>query len=280
MTDNVEQIEYWNGAGGKRWVEHADALDRLVRPFGAAAIERLRLQPGESVLDVGCGCGDSTRALVEAVGPTGCVSGIDVSAPMIARARERNPGVELIVADVMDHKFSRTFDACFSRFGVMFFAQPAAAFARLRAALAPAPRGRLSFVCWRAAAQNPWHAVPFGAVRSALPDVSLGVQDRPDAPGPFAFADPDLVARVLHDAGFGDAEITPFDADVEMSTTGLAAAVRFAVTVGPAARLLKDASPEQRQRAAEAVSVALEPHLTDGRIALRGAAFVVTARNT
>jgi SAM-dependent methyltransferase len=274
-TDNAEQRDYWNGAGGERWVTHQQALDRMVRPFGQAALARLACRPGEHVLDIGCGCGDTLIALGEAVGPSGSVTGIDLSVPMLDRARARVPAATLIAGDASGHRFERAFDAVFSRFGVMFFADPVAAFAHLRAALVPG--GRLAFVCWRAPAENTWAGVPMAAIRAELPDLPVGVQDRPEGPGPFAFAKRDTVAGVLGSAGFSQIQIDPFDAEVELSSTGLADAVRFAVIAGPAARLLINVSPEDKQRAAQAVSAALAPQLRGERVALHGAAWVVLA---
>ena len=278
MTASQEQLDYWNGAGGQRWVRYQEALDRMVRPFGLAAMERLQLQPGEHVLDVGCGCGETTLALAERVGAGGSVTGIDLSAPMLARARERNPGAELIAGNAAEHAFTRSFDAIFSRFGVMFFADPVAAFAHLRASLAAAANGRMAFVCWRAEAENAWARVPFAAVRGALPEAPLGVQDRASGPGPFAFADASAVERMLRHAGYGQVDVAPFDCEVELASNGLDAATSFALTAGPAARLLVQASDADRQRAAAAVRAAIAPYLTHDRVALPGAAWVVFAR--
>jgi ubiquinone/menaquinone biosynthesis C-methylase UbiE len=275
-TDNTEQRDYWNGAGGERWVTHQQALDRMVRPFGAAALERLACRAGEHVLDIGCGCGDTLIALTEAVGPSGSVTGIDLSLPMLERARARLPAATLIAGDASAHRFERAFDAVYSRFGVMFFADPPAAFARLRAALVPG--GRIAFVCWRAPAENSWASVPFAAIRAVLPDAPPGVQDRPGSPGPFAFAERDTVESVLRTAGFSAIQIEPFDAEVELTSTGLADAVHFAVTAGPAARLLAQASAQDKERATKAVRAALAPHLRGDRIALHGATWIARAR--
>lgn len=207
MSGNQEQLEYWDGVGGQRWTTHQEALDRMVRPFGLAAIERLALRSGEHVLDVGCGCGDTLLALAERVGERGSVTGVDLSK------------------------------------------------------------------------QNGWGTVPFAAVRAAVPEAALGLMDRADGPGPFAFADRDHVASVLRAAGFCQVDIAPFDAEVELSTTGLEEAARFSITAGPAARLLAQASPEQKARAAACVADALAPHERNGCVTLSGAAWTVLARS-
>jgi ubiquinone/menaquinone biosynthesis C-methylase UbiE len=271
---NKEQQEYWNQAGGERWVTHQDALDQMVRPFGKAALERLAIRAGEHVLDVGCGCGDTLIELGRAAGAQGSVTGIDLSEPMLARARERVAGATLIAGDASDHPFGRKFDAIYSRFGVMFFSDPVAAFSHLAAALAPT--GRMAFVCWRAPEDNPWASLPFAAVRSVLSDVALPWQD--EGPGPFAFGKRERIAEVLGAAGFASIDIAAFDADVVLSSTGLADAVRFALTVGPASRLVAEAAPEQKQRVEEALGRVLAPHLNGGRLTLSGAAWTVLAK--
>jgi SAM-dependent methyltransferase len=278
MSGNQEQQEYWDGVGGQRWTTHQEALDRMVRPFGLAAIERLALRPGEHVLDVGCGCGDTLLALAERVGERGSVTGVDLSTQMLARARERVPRATLIAGDVTELSFERRFDALFSRFGVMFFADPVGAFARLRGLLVGPPRGRVGFACWRAQAENGWGTVPFAAVRAALPELPLDPFARAEGPGPFAFADRNHVASVLRSAGFSHVEIAPFDAEVELSTTGLDEAARFSITAGPAARLLAQATPEQKARAAAFVADALAPYEKNGRVTLSGAAWTVLAK--
>lgn len=278
MSDEQEQAEYWNGPGGQRWVAHQDALDRMIRPFGLAAIERLALQPGEHVLDVGCGCGDTLLSLAERVGPSGSVTGADLSVPMLERARERLPSATLVAGDVTVQRFERRFDAIYSRFGVMFFADPEAAFERLRALLVDPPVGRMAFVCWRTQAENQWASIPAAAVRAALPEVEVGVMDRPTGPGPFAFADSGYVAELLSEADWSEADIEPFDAEVELGTGGLEAAARFSLQAGPAARLLAETSPEQKARALSAVTEALAPHARGDRVALQGAAWTVLAR--
>src|SRR5881628_2723223 len=161
-------------------------------------MERARIGAGERVIDIGCGCGDTTIALARRVGPAGLVLGIDVSAPMLARAADaaREAGVAHVRfehADAQTHRFpAQAFDVLYSRFGVMFFSDPAAAFGNLRTALRPG--GRLGFVCWQAVPENPWIAVPLEA---AAQHMALPPPPAPGAPGPFSFADPERVRRIL-----------------------------------------------------------------------------------
>lgn len=272
---NQEQHEYWNRAGGERWVTHQEALDQMVRPFGEAALARLAPSLGEHVLDIGCGCGDTLLALARRVGERGSVTGIDLSAPMLTRAHERAPFATLLEGDASKEPYPRKYDVLYSRFGVMFFADPASAFRHLAHALLPG--GRIGFVCWRAPTDNPWVVVPAAAVRAALPDVVAPAPD-PDAPGPFSLAKPTRIEEVLSAAGFMSIDIARFDSDVALSHTGLAAAVDAALSVTPVARLLVDATDAERKRAEEAVTRALEPYLRGEQLSLRGAAWTVCAK--
>jgi SAM-dependent methyltransferase len=277
MSANQSQIEYWSGPGGKRWVQQQVVLDRSLGPFGDAALLRASVRAGESVLDVGCGCGDSTLALAALVTETGTVCGVDVSGAMLELARARAadlPHVELVQADAAEHRFDSRFDLVFSRFGVMFFADPVAAFANLHTALSA--NGRLAFVCWRALADNPWATVPLEAVRAVVTEAPTFIAA--DAPGPYAFADAAKVERILGSAGFRDIELERFDADMEFSTSGLENAVDYAVYAGPASRLLIGATPDVVARAREQIASALAPHCVDGRTALPGSSWLVTAR--
>lgn len=277
MTD---QIEYWNGAAGQRWVAEQDALDAMLRPFGDAALAAARPARDEAVLDVGCGCGDTSLVLAGLVGRGGRVVGLDASAPMLARARERlsSPSnVTFVEGDASAEPVERgTFDLLFSRFGVMFFPDPAVAFGRLRTRLRPG--GRLAFVCWKALADNPWAAVPFEAAASVLgrPD-----PQGPDAPGPFSFGDPARVHSILESAGFRHVDLRPFEDRVAFgSSDALDDVAREMARIGPAARLLADRSETDVERAVAAIQAVLPPHVDPrGGVSLAAAVWIATARN-
>ena len=206
---NQAQVDYWNTGAGPVWAELQDMLDRQLDPLGRAAQQALDVAPGERVLDIGCGCGHTTLALAEAASPNGQVLGVDISGPMLAVARGRaatNPVIRFIEADAQTADLpSGAFDAAYSRFGVMFFADPAAAFGNIRRAVRAG--GRLGFVCWRAFSENLWMRGPAEAAAAFLP--SAPAPD-PEAPGPFAFADPSRVRRILEEAGWaGSREPAP-----------------------------------------------------------------------
>jgi SAM-dependent methyltransferase len=273
---NADQITYWNASAGETWAALQDQLDHQIEPLGARAMDALAPAPGERVIDIGCGCGQTTLALAGRVGAGGAVLGVDISQPMLAVARRRVAAqgldqVSLVEADAQTHAFPPgAFDAVFSRFGVMFFADPTIAFANIRKALRPG--GRLGFVCWRPFADNPWMMVPMAAAQQHLPP--LPPPPDPFAPGPFAFADADRLRGILTAAGFSDIEIAPLDARI--GAPDLDQAVEVALKVGPLGALLRD-QPDKAGVVVEAIREALAPHLGPEGVRLPSATWIVTA---
>ncbi len=274
---NADQITYWNAVAGETWAAMQDDLDRQIEPLGERAMAALAPAPGERALDTGCGCGQTTMALARRVGPAGSVLGVDISRPMleVARRRVAEAGlgqVKLIEADAQTHAFeAAAFDVAFSRFGVMFFADPTAAFGNIRKALRSG--GRLGFVCWRPLAQNPWMLVPIAAALKHFPEPPPPPD--PLAPGPFAFADPDRVRAILSGAGFAEVAIEPFD---QMIGAGdLDQAVRVALRVGPLGALLREA-PDKADAVVGSIREALAPHMTPEGVRLPSATWIVRAR--
>ena len=204
---NANQQKEWNNGTGRRWLERHEAVDRQLAPFGRRAMDRADIGAGQRVLDVGCGCGETTLELARRVGAGGFVTGIDISRLLIERARQlagesRLANIRFEEADAQTFPFPpQSFDVVFSRFGIMFFDEPDAAFANLRAALRPG--GRLSFVCWPAPRENQFITIP---VAAATRHITLPEPGDPDAPGPFAFAEPERVRSVRSRAGFSDIE--------------------------------------------------------------------------
>ncbi len=276
----VDQVAYWNGPTAGRWVQEQTRLDRMLRPFGEAALDSAAITPREAVLDVGCGCGDTLLALADRAGAHGRVVGIDPSAPMLARAKERCanlPTVSVIEGDASSTSLGPgSFDVVFSRFGVMFFPDPERAFQHLRGALRA--DGRLSFVCWRRLAENPWASVPFDAVVEVL---GRPEPPPPDAPGPFSFGDPARVQRILGAAGFRDVTLQRFEAKVAFGASpSLDEAAQELAKLGPVARLLEDRDAAAVSRAIAAIRAVIPPYASAaGGVALPGAAWLVTARN-
>jgi SAM-dependent methyltransferase len=272
---NADQAAYWNEAAGPTWVKLQALLDEELRGLGAKAMAALGPKPGERIIDVGCGCGDTTLELARRVGPTGHVLGVDISAPMLAVARERADTagashVAFAEADAQLHSFAPV-DGAFSRFGVMFFQDPVAAFANIRRVLTPT--GRLVFVCWRTMAENPVMTVPFAAVLPLLP--APPVPPPPDAPGPFAFADRDRLDGILKAAGFSDIAIEPNDQPLGWGS--LDDAVTVALNIGPLGAALRE-NPQLREPFEGKVREAFAGLAGPEGLFLDSATWIVTAR--
>lgn len=275
---NADQIEFWNGAGGEKWLRAEERLEHGLSRFGVAALDAAAAQLGEAVIDIGCGTGPTSLVLARSVGASGRVLGLDVSTPLIeqAKARARAAGAtnaEFVVGDASTHPLRPEYDLLFSRFGVMFFADPASAFAHLRGALKPG--GRLAFVCWRSFKENGWAFVPFMAAIPHLPPIE---RPAPNAPGPFAFADADRVRGILGDAGFKGIEIAAVDRDLPYGGS-LDEALRFVTDFGPLQQPLAQAPAESQARAVAAVREALGRLGAAGPMTLPGACWLVKARN-
>jgi SAM-dependent methyltransferase len=274
---NADQIAFWNESGGARWAKHQETLDVVLAPLAEGLLARATVKPGERVVDIGCGCGATTLLLARRVGPAGHVLGIDVSVPMLARAAERLPKeapVELVRADATTYAFPRAnFDLLCSRLGVMFFAEPARAFANLRSALKPS--GRLRFVAFRAARENPWMMVPLHAAYEhvqRLPELG------PEEPGPFAFASEVLVRGILGAAGFAQIGLEPYDLELDIAAGhGLDAAVAMALEIGATSRAIAGRPPEVRRLVGESIRAALEPYARGRTVPLPAAVWFVSA---
>ena len=279
---NAEQITYWNEIAAPKWLALYDLIDAQIAPLGRRAVDAAALRAGERALDVGCGCGQSTFEIAQRVGPSGTVLGIDISAPMLERARAGAAAralrhVEFANADAQTHQLPAAgFDACCSRFGVMFFSDPIAAFTNLHGAVRPG--GRLSFVCWQRLQDNPWMFVPLGA---AAQHIALPTPPAPNAPGPFAFADAARVRDILTRAGFVEVALEPVQEMLLIcGGAGVDTVADYLLQMGPAAAAIRQADLDDasRTRIAGAVRDALGPFVTAAGVRMAGAAWIVTAR--
>jgi SAM-dependent methyltransferase len=256
------------------WAEVREALELQLAPLGQRALAALAPQPGENVLDVGCGGGETALNLARLVAPDGTVVGIDVSAAVLAfaqRAAEGCKHVRFVEGDAQLFPFEpASFDAAFSRFGVMFFADPIAAFTNIRRSLRP--YGRLAFVCWRALEENELDIVPLRAASAHLPPPPA---HDPDAPGPFAFADPGRVRGILDRAGFAEISITAHDEPV--GSGDLDAMLAVCCRVGALGKILRE-DPKLRAVTLPAVRSALAAHDGPDGVRLNAAIWVVTGR--
>lgn len=285
--NNHDQVEYWNGEVGQRWAMSQRTLDAIFAPLTQALFERAALDAGGSVLDIGCGAGETSLRASQRLGPGGHVLAADLSAPMLAVARERaaqdeapRATIAFVEADAQSHDFGmEVFDHALSRFGVMFFADSVAAFANIRRALVPG--GRLTFLCWRGIEENDWVSVPRKVVLRLVPDVE---PPPADAPGPFRFAESRSLLPVLDEAGFRDVTCAPLD---RLLTLGRSAdgddmaaarvAANFVVDFGPVSRMLRDRDPSLREAARAAVTQRFAGHVEAGAVRLGAACWLVSA---
>ncbi|XYI04053.1 class I SAM-dependent methyltransferase [Sorangium sp. So ce1128] len=273
---NRDQAALWNEAGGPIWVEMQEVLDAMLAPLGAPLMEEGFPGEGGRVLDIGCGVGATALSMARRLGPTGLCLGVDISGPMVAAARARAAAegpasAAFVQADAQTHRFEPdNFDAVISRFGVMFFDDPAAAFANIRRAARR--KAKLSFVAWRSPAENPFMTTAARAAAPFLPHLPVPA---PDAPGQFAFADRDRVQRILDASGWTDVDIRPIDVPSSVAEKDLLA---YVTKLGPVGLALRDVDEPTRARTAEAVRAAFDPYVRDGAARFTAACWLVSAR--
>ncbi len=251
MSDaNAAQADYWASAAGYQWILRETLMDALLSQVLARVLDHASLQEGESVLDIGCGTGASSLALAGQVGPAGKVTGIDIAAQLLDRARIRAAEAGLsnthfVLADAQTHAFApASVDVMISRFGVMFFDDPVAAFANMGRALKP--EGRLVFAAWAPARQVPWFSIP---VAAAVARLGKPAATDPNAPGPMAFQDPARVTTMMEQAGLRN--MRRLTETVELTPAGpLAEVVALAARIGPAARIMAEFSVTEADAAA------------------------------
>jgi SAM-dependent methyltransferase len=273
----TELRERWNQEG-KFWVAEAKRFDEMNREFGLAMLDAARLRPGERVLDVGCGNGETTLQAGDRVAPGGTATGVDISAPMLAYARSRAElgaidNVQFLEADAQTHAFELgEFDAVISRFGAMFFPDPVAAFANFGRAVGSG--GRLSIVCWQDVLKSEWTAVIGGAAAAHLGFPSFGA---PGAPGPYAFADPDRLNQAVASAGFGDIRIEGITRSMRMGDD-VEDVTRFFTALDIVREWFGGKPKDKVAQAIDAVRKATAPYAGPDGVVMTGTAWLLTAR--
>jgi len=274
---NKEQIEYWNAEAGENWVTQADALDLMLQNIGAALIARATLKLGDQVIDIGCGSGAVTLAAQDCIGDVGCAIGLDISRPLLRnaerRARERASRAIFIEADAATWRNATPADVVISRFGVMFFDNPAAAFANILQATKP--DGRLHFACWRDPKKNDMGGGLMKAVAHLFtpPDV----KPDPKAPGPFAFADSEYVGALLAKAGWRDVKFEAWDGRLPLLGATARENAELLARMGPIGRAMREQNIEI-DRVVDALIPFLEQRCENGRYSLNAAVWLVSAR--
>jgi SAM-dependent methyltransferase len=278
-TANRDQVEHWNDSEATGdWVTYQELYDRMLEPFAKLILDAAALSAGEHVLDVGCGCGATTLAAARAVAP-GAAAGIDIAAAMLARARANAADAGLVnasfeQADAQVYQFDASYDAVISRFGVMFFADPVAAFANLLAATRPG--GRLAFACWQPLADNEWLLVPLAALAEHVP---LPEPDEPGAPGMFSLSSTDRLRQVLSDAGWHDISAASKRTPILLGGGTLDDAMNFLRGRSIVRRMLADVDRPTRDRAMDSVRGALARHMDGDGVRLSASVWLVTAQS-
>jgi SAM-dependent methyltransferase len=278
-TANAAMQRYWNEVAGPRWVSRQDVQEARNVEMAVQLLQAAAATPGERVLDIGVGTGVTTIPYAQAVGPTGHVTGADISRPMLEAARRRVDehgltNIELILADAQVHPFEpEAFDLLTSRLGVMFFADPVAAFRNLIRALRPG--GRLVMAVWATIDENTHWKIPFEiAVRHLGPPAP----QPPHAPGPHAFGDRDYLRGILDAAGFGAIAIEPRDFDVRGDTP--AAMAEHSAQFGLVQRLIdeKQAGEAARLAIVSDIEAAFARYVTSEGVRLPATFLLVSAR--
>ncbi len=270
-----DQATLWNGLAGHAWVELQEILDHMFKPLENLLVEAVAAAPGKRVLDVGCGSGGTTLAVAHSLGAGSFCTGIDISEPMItaARARAEREGVKarFICANAQNHPFEPgSVDMLISRFGVMFFDEPAAAFTNLRNASSES--GKLRLIAWRSAAENPFMTTAERAAAPLLPDLPVR---RPDAPGQFAFADRLRVHSILEESGWTSIDIQPIDVTCRIQEKEL---IPYLTRLGPVGQILYKTEEGTRRQIVETVRAAFDPYVKGTEVRFTAACWMVGAR--
>ncbi len=274
---NADQLAFWNGPGGHIWVARQAHTDIILAPVSQALLALAAPRPGEWVLDIGCGCGATTLEFARAVGPAGHVAALDISAPMLAEGKARAAAAGIVNIDWRQADAATAeldgFDLMVSSFGVMFFGEPVAAFAHLRRA---AKHGaRMAFVCWRPLSENPWMEVP---MRAVAPHVPPRPKADPQAPGMFAFADPQRVSQVLTASGWAPPRFDRLDWALDIAAgRGLEEAVIQSTQIGAINSWLRGQPAEVVAAAVVSVREALAANLDGASVRLPGAMWLVSS---
>ncbi len=279
LDANAAQRRYWNTVAGPRWAAAPGFRERRNQESTALLLARLGITGGENVLEIGCGTGALTVPLAAAVGDHGRLVAVDISEPMLGVARQRVEerglhNVKLLLGDAQVFEFeSAGFDLATSRMGVMFFANPTAAFRNIAGALKPG--GRLTFACWGPLTENRHWLISYDI---ALRHLGPPTPQPANAPSPLAFADPDYIRVLLAGAGF--AEVTVERAHPTIIGGGPEEEAQQAMMMGPTARLIEEKTPAELMRAtiAREIEAAFAAEASSGPIRLPSTIFVVAAR--
>jgi ubiquinone/menaquinone biosynthesis C-methylase UbiE len=275
---NKNQRDFWSGKGGDIWVERQNAMDTMLSHLGEAALNKLNLNEGENVLDIGCGCGHTTLNIAKRISPDGQVTGLDISEPMLKRAKESANEMSISNAsfncvDVQtDDMGEEVYSAAFSRFGVMFFEDPVAAFCNINKSLITG--ASLSFVCWQSPALNPWQSLFIEAVKKYVDLPS----PPPRSPSPFAFMESEYVSSILEESNFQNIMIEGYEAEVNMfSGRSLSDSVKDYISINPVVSgMLKDSTEQEKTEIINSAIEAFSPYYSAKGLMFPSATWLVT----
>ena len=282
MIASNEFVDFWNEILVPKFRRYRHILVDGLTHHSAQVLPSLDVRPGDRVLDVGCGFGDTAIALARRVAPTGSVLGIDCCEAFLEDARTdvATAGVDnlaFIEGDAQAYPFEPEFDFCFSRFGTQFFENPVAGLKNMRRALKPG--GRMTMIVWRTIDDNPWLGTPKEIVIRYLPPP--GEDARSCGPGPFSMADQEMVKKQLEIAGYDDIAFERIDAPL-MVGNNAEDAVGFQLALGPAGEVYREAGDEAERRRDEidqALRAELAKHQTDEGIVMASSSWKISARN-
>lgn len=275
--------DFWNNAGGRMWVNYQNIIEVGMSPLGKKVMDELAMTEGERVLDIGCGCGGTTFEISQRIGKSGYVLGVDISEMIVASAKKKidikkQQNLTFECVDAQIHPFDeKAFDVIFSRFGVMFFDDPIAAFSNIRRSLTP--DGRIAFICWQPVKNIEWISLALEVVKRYI-ELPPPQPVEPEAPGGFSFGNVNRVANILRIAGFIDVNIEAFNTKINIGGS-LDEAQTFLTHIGPAGSVLDNPDIDSDTRKAFIADLrdTLYVHQTDAGVRLGAATWLVTARN-
>ncbi len=278
MTANADEGEFWAGPAGAKWIEFETEQDHFLSEVAQVVIAKAGLRQGERVLDIGSGTGAMSLLAADAVGPSGRVLATDIAPPFVARVAKRAEALQHVDVHLGDAQTTvwpeQDFDIALSRFGVMFFSDPPAAFANIAKALRPG--GRIAFAAWSRTEDNPYWAMPRRVIADMIGPQPAG---QPNAPGPMGLADAEWAQDQMRQGGLADVSVETLELPL-LHDGGALGAADLSLRIGPAVRPLKevDASPDLIAAFKAETASAFGPYEVDGKARIPASIHLFTAR--
>ncbi len=277
---NQDQKEFWNNQKGKIWISLENKIDSMFGPLGDEALKALAPASGENIIDIGCGTATTSLKLASLLGDKGSVTGVDISEPILAFARQKVKensvsNIDFVLADAQNHDFGyESFDAIFSRFGLMFFEDPIAAFSNLLRGVKFG--GRIAFVCWADRSANDWIEVSTSIASKFL---ELPPKSSPRDPGPFAFEDPLYLNKVLHDAGWNEISIGNYSL-TNIVGKNIKDAADFLSRMGPMSVPFENSEESLQRKIIHSLEESFSNYATRRGVEMHFSTWIVTAKKS